>query len=215
MLVKKYEFLDEDVIKFINNVTSKNSDFNEERFERWIDLNDVKSARNPSALVNSSFLRELKKGTFKAVDFEISSAELKAKKRAFPSWMLGKEVFVGFTGDELYRYLLSSVLGHLCNSGQIAIDYKFERYLKRVDGYCSDNHINTWEALLDLLVERLGINGHIIPIQELKEAEQKALGEWKKILAALEEVPAIEKDNSEEILVALKNKEQPDLFRLD
>jgi len=64
MLTNKYPFLDDNVINFINKTITNREDFNEERFQLWIDNNEIQSKNNPSAFVNKCFLKELNKGTF-------------------------------------------------------------------------------------------------------------------------------------------------------
>lgn len=64
MLTNSYEFLDRDVVDFINKTIASYPNFNEERFQLWIDMNDIETKNNPSAYVNKCFLKELKSGTF-------------------------------------------------------------------------------------------------------------------------------------------------------
>jgi hypothetical protein len=63
-LTNNYNFLDTNVLIFINKIISNYPGFSEERFRLWIESSEIESKNNPSAFVNHCFLKELKKGTF-------------------------------------------------------------------------------------------------------------------------------------------------------
>lgn len=65
-LTNNYNFLDTNVLIFINKIISNYPGFSEERFRLWIESSEIESKNNPSAFVNHCFLKELKKGTFTA-----------------------------------------------------------------------------------------------------------------------------------------------------
>lgn len=65
-LNNKYEYLDINVINYINGILriTTNENFDEKEFVSWLSLADVESKNNPSGYVRSCFKKELEKGTF-------------------------------------------------------------------------------------------------------------------------------------------------------
>jgi len=60
-------YIDKAVINYIATICEaiSESDFDEQRFKDWLDLNDVEHKTNPSAYVKACFKRELENGRFK------------------------------------------------------------------------------------------------------------------------------------------------------
>ena len=64
MLKSTYPYLDNNVLKYIDNQIEKEPNFSEELFKNWCEENKVAQKYNPSAWLNRVFFKELKKGTF-------------------------------------------------------------------------------------------------------------------------------------------------------
>lgn len=64
-LKNSYPFLNEQTIEFINDLTKDLTDFDEEKFKKWLILKDIEHKTNPSNYLRKAFQEHLDKGTFK------------------------------------------------------------------------------------------------------------------------------------------------------
>ena len=64
-LKDSYPFLNEQTIEFINDLTKDLTDFDEEKFKKWLILKDIEHKTNPSNYLRKAFQEHLDKGTFK------------------------------------------------------------------------------------------------------------------------------------------------------
>lgn len=66
-LNNKYEYLDKNVIDYINGILrlTTNDDFDEKEFISWLEISDIKNKINPSGYVRKAFKEQFDKGTFR------------------------------------------------------------------------------------------------------------------------------------------------------
>jgi len=108
MLNNKYDFLDTSVLTFVNKTITNYPGFSEERFQLWIESNEIESKNNPSAFVNKCFLKELNKGTFTTPQL----SEVIYVPETVPMFMYMRELGIKVTPvstgdiDTAYAYIL-------------------------------------------------------------------------------------------------------------
>ena len=73
-LVRQYKYLSSNVINYINEIVHDLTDFDENRFFKWLVDKNIAYKTNPSNYVKACFQAELENGTFSKVDIEFIPA---------------------------------------------------------------------------------------------------------------------------------------------
>lgn len=176
--IKNYHFnnfIDDELrIKILNFVKTNN--LNENKLYSFIDdefKNNEAVIQNPSAYITTVI-----KG-IRIRDFKIQPAIL-------PSWILGEEYFVGFSGEEIDRYLFARIIEYVINTGQKdSCDWVIPM-LKEMDLYCKENNVSNWKDLLNLLITSNEMEKCRFPIETLRKEEEAKLKEFGELLAEFE-----------------------------
>lgn len=180
-LIQTYHFnelIDERLRKMIIDSVRSNCLDPEKVFSK---LDEVLKAnegyiRNPAAFLYRTF-----------TNLNLQEFKMKEINIEFPTWILGKEFFIGFTGEEVDRYLIGRILVHVIKTRQKDSDYIARTgILHSVDQYCKANNINTWKEVVNLLVTSNTLSGCNIPLEKLRNDIIAELDEWHKLLKEME-----------------------------
>lgn len=177
MLTGEYKFLDASVINYINNVIKDNKRFIEERFQLWIENNEIENKNNPSAFVNKCFLKELRRGTF--YEPEAPKIEHVPNSQALFNYMREKGVIVKNTSTIDIDISNTYLLKH----GIVNVE-EMQVLNQEITKYLADNKLST-DNYLDLLMKSNTLKGRFIDWNAIGNEINKCKEEYDRILNEL------------------------------
>ena len=178
-LKEQYPFLNEQTIDFINDLIKDMTDFDENKFNKWLILKDIEHKNNPSNYLRKAFQEHLNKGTFtKDEEQEIHVAitplcnELKSLGvRVPPESTMG----------------MSVAMEYLLNNKILTIE-ELRTLNRGIISYLVD-HKDTMDTnnYLELMRKSNMLKGRMVDWVAIGKEITKANEEWDRLMKELEE----------------------------
>ena len=178
-LEKSYPYISENVIAHINDLIKDLTDFDEERFNFWLEEKKISSKNNPSAYVKSCFKKELELGTFTKP--EAPEIEYVPATQTFINSLREKGIKIipedTMQIDVTFSYLLNNLIltpDELRQLNQNIVDYMV-----------SLNKPQTTSDFLELMRKSKTLKGRFIDWVAIGKKAQELNEEWDRLLAEL------------------------------
>ena len=178
-LTKEYSYLNDIVLTHINDLIKDLTDFDEERFNFWLEEKKISSKNNPSAYVKSCFKKELELGTFTKP--EAPEIEYVPATQTFINSLREKGIKIipedTMQIDVTFSYLLNNLIltpDELRQLNQNIVDYMV-----------SLNKPQTTSDFLELMRKSKTLKGRFIDWVAIGKEAQKLNEEWDRLLAEL------------------------------
>ena len=178
-LTQEYSYLNDIVLTHINDLIKDLTDFDEERFNFWLEEKKISSKNNPSAYVKSCFKKELELGTFTKP--ESPEIEYVPATQTFINSLREKGIKIipedTMQIDVTFSYLLNNLIltpDELRQLNQNIVDYMV-----------SLNKPQTTSDFLELMRKSKTLKGRFIDWVAIGKEAQKLNEEWDRLLAEL------------------------------
>ena len=178
-LTKEYSYLNDIVLTHINDLIKDLTDFDEERFNFWLEEKKISSKNNPSAYVKSCFKKELELGTFTKP--EAPEIEYVPATQTFINSLREKGIKIipedTMQIDVTFSYLLNNLIltpDELRQLNQNIVDYMV-----------SLNKPQTTSDFLELMRKSKTLKGRFIDWVAIGKKAQELNEEWDRLLAEL------------------------------
>ena len=178
-LTQEYSYLNDIVLTHINDLIKDLTDFDEERFNFWLEEKKISSKNNPSAYVKSCFKKELELGTFTKP--EAPEIEYVPATQTFINSLREKGIKIipedTMQIDVTFSYLLNNLIltpDELRQLNQNIVDYMV-----------SLNKPQTTSDFLELMRKSKTLKGRFIDWVAIGKEAQKLNEEWDRLLAEL------------------------------
>ena len=178
-LTKEYSYLNDIVLTHINDLIKDLTDFDEERFNFWLEEKKISSKNNPSAYVKSCFKKELELGTFTKP--EAPEIEYVPATQTFINSLREKGIKIipedTMQIDVTFSYLLNNLIltpDELRQLNQNIVDYMV-----------SLNKPQTTSDFLELMRKSKTLKGRFIDWVAIGKEAQELNEEWDRLLAEL------------------------------
>ena len=178
-LTKEYSYLNNIVLTHINDLIKDLTDFDEERFNFWLEEKKIATKQNPSAYVKSCFKKELDLGTFTKPE-EPEIEYVPATQSFFNDLRsVGIKVIPEDTMqiDVTFSYLLNNKI--LTPNELISLNRNI------VDYMVSLNKPQTTSDFLDLMRKSKTLKGRFIDWVAIGKEAQRLNKEWERLLAEI------------------------------
>lgn len=151
-------------------------------------------------LANKNFIYNPSSFLYKTItNIDLSDYKHKKINSFFPSWILGNEIFRGFVGEEIDRYLIAGILEYVVDTHQKENGFARD-LLYKIESYCSSSGINTWDQVVQLMINSNCLNGCIIPVDEIREKIRCDINECNDVIENLSMIPGVEVNEERETL---------------
>lgn len=175
-LTKEYSYLNNIVLTYINDLIKDLTDFDEERFNFWLEEKKIATKQNPSAYVKSCFKKELDLGTFTKPE-EPEIEYVPATQSFFNDLRsVGIKVIPEDTMqiDVTFSYLLNNKI--LTPNELISLNRNIVNYM------VSLNKPQTTSDFLDLMRKSKTLKGRFIDWVEIGKEAQRLNKEWEELM---------------------------------
>ena len=175
-LTKEYSYLNNIVLTHINDLIKDLTDFDEERFNFWLEEKKIATKQNPSAYVKSCFKKELDLGTFTKPE-EPEIEYVPATQSFFNDLRsVGIKVIPEDTMqiDVTFSYLLNNKI--LTPNELISLNRNI------VDYMVSLNKPQTTSDFLDLMRKSKTLKGRFIDWVAIGKEAQRLNKEWEELM---------------------------------
>lgn len=200
-LTKEYSYLNNIVLTHINDLIKDLTDFDEERFNFWLEEKKIATKQNPSAYVKSCFKKELDLGTFTKP--EAPEIEYVPATQSFFNDLrsVGIKVIPEDTMqiDVTFSYLLNNKI--LTPNELISLNRNI------VDYMVSLNKPQTTSDFLDLMRKSKTLKGRFIDWVAIGKEAQRLNKEWERLLA---EIKGDEDEEDDELEIIKTSRDYDD-----
>lgn len=200
-LTKEYSYLNNIVLTHINDLIKDLTDFDEERFNFWLEEKKIATKQNPSAYVKSCFKKELDLGTFTKpeepeIEYVPATQSFFNDLRSVGIKVIPEDIM---QIDVTFSYLLNNKI--LTPNELISLNRNI------VDYMVSLNKPQTTSDFLDLMRKSKTLKGRFIDWVAIGKEAQRLNKEWERLLA---EIKGDEDEEDDELEIIKTSRDYDD-----
>ena len=202
-LTKEYSYLNNIVLTHINDLIKDltDSDFDEERFNWWLEEKKISTKNNPSAYVKSCFKKELELGTFTKP--EAPDVEYVPATQIFFNQLREKGIQV-IPEDTMY---IDCTFSYLLNNGILTVDELRALNQNIVDYMVGLNKPQSTHDFLELMRKSNTLKGRFVDWVAIGKEAADLNKEWERLLA---EIKGDENEEDDELEIIKTSRDYDD-----
>ena len=189
-LTKEYSYLNDIVLTHINDLIKDLTDFDEERFNFWLEEKKISSKNNPSAYVKSCFKKELELGTFTKP--EAPEIEYVPATQTFINSLREKGIKI-IPEDTMH---IDVAFSYLLNNGILTPDELRALNQSIVDYMVGLNKPQTTSDFLELMRKSKTLKGRFVDWVAIGKEAADLNAEWDRLLKELEDHESNNEENN-------------------
>lgn len=203
-LTKEYSYLNNIVLTHINDLIKDLTDFDEERFNFWLEEKKIATKQNPSAYVKSCFKKELELGTFTKP--EAPEIEYVPATQTFFNDLRSAGIKVipedTMQIDVTFSYLLNNKI--LTPNELISLNRSI------VDYMVSLNKPQTTSDFLDLMRKSKTLKGRFIDWVAIGKEAQRLNKEWEELMEFFKDKEESDNEEDDELEIIKTSRDYDD-----
>ena len=203
-LTKEYSYLNNIVLTHINDLIKDLTDFDEERFNFWLEEKKIATKQNPSAYVKSCFKKELDLGTFTKPE-EPEIEYVPATQSFFNDLRsVGIKVIPEDTMqiDVTFSYLLNNKI--LTPNELISLNRNIVDYMVGL------NKPQTTSDFLDLMRKSKTLKGRFIDWVAIGKEAQRLNKEWEELMEFFKDKEESDDEEDDELEIIKTSRDYDD-----